>query len=407
MSDWDGLAEAVESLAQNQAPDLGVVGKKFPKGLEPTLEWDGRKGHVGGRVSDPSPGAWEEQILRDWDLDPAEVEIVGLVQRRSWDAAIGGGEVQRMHYVKANIQRRRPDGADLDELIAEVRKWRPPRMAKRVTPTDPIAYVYCSGDLQAGKADGDGTPGMTRRFLRGIGEAKHRLWELQRIKRPVGPIYLPWLGDCIEHVGGFYQMQTFTVQLSLTEQLRLVRRLMLQQIKTMAPLTDQLVVPVVPGNHDEAVRVGGKASTDFSDSFAIDLAAQVHDALAFNAEMFGHVNVVVPKRNRLELVLDICGTTTGMIHGHQVPNSGKSPIDDWWSKQGHGMQDIGHATLLLTAHFHHLHIRRQGPKQFIQIPQLDGGSDWHEHRTGQHSPPGIVTLTVGNGRWGDFHLIEE
>jgi hypothetical protein len=66
------------------------------------------------------------------------------------------------------------------------------------------------------------------------------------------------------------------------------------------------------------------------------------------------------------------------------------------------MQPIGDATLLFGAHFHHLRIEQGGAKSFIQIPALDGGSQWWKHVTGQDAPAGMVSLLVGAGGWTDL-----
>jgi hypothetical protein len=69
------------------------------------------------------------------------------------------------------------------------------------------------------------------------------------------------------------------------------------------------------------------------------------------------------------------------------------------------MQPIGSATLLCAAHLHHLRIEQSGAKSFCQIPSLDGGSTWWRHRTGQDSPPGMVSLVVGGGAWTDLAVL--
>jgi predicted phosphodiesterase len=171
-------------------------------------------------------------------------------------------------------------------------------------------------------------------------------------------------------------------------------------IKQFAPLADQIIVPAIPGNHDEAVRVGNSMATSYTDSFALDAASAVADALADHPD-FKHVSFVFPKYDTLTVTLDVAGTVVGFAHGHQM----RGKAVDWWAKQAHGMQDIGEATLLLSGHYHHLRVEQTGAKTWMQAPALDGGSVWFENASGQAAPAGMLTLTIGNGGWSDMLVI--
>lgn len=394
------------SLKKHEPPALPIKPIGAPRGFEPGVAWDGNVGELSTGPVTSQPASWDD-LLEMWGLDPAEVEIVEPVQRRSWDAAVGGGLVQRLSYFKAGIRRKRAGGPDLDGLIEEIRchslkpKWTSPD-------EEPVAFMLLSGDLQAGKGDGDGTEGMVRRFLAGIESGVARLGELQKT-RPVGPIYLPWLGDCIEAVRGHYAQQTFTVQLSLTEQVRLIRRMMLRQIKAFAPLASRIVVPVTGGNHDESTRSdAGKSMTNLSDNWALDIGASVADILAENPDAYGHVSIVLPRPERLDITLDVEGTVVAFAHGHQFA-SGRDGWQKWWAGQSLGNQPAGEAQILVAGHLHHLRVDQPGPRTFIQIPALDGGSDWWLAKNGQDAPPGIVSMLVGKhagpSGWSDLAIL--
>jgi predicted phosphodiesterase len=71
----------------------------------------------------------------------------------------------------------------------------------------------------------------------------------------------------------------------------------------------------------------------------------------------------------------------------------------------HGQQEIGDASLLITGHYHHLRIEQSGAKTHVQTPALDGGSQWFSNSTGQAAPAGMLTLTVGSGRWDDLKVL--
>jgi len=148
------------------------------------------------------------------------------------------------------------------------------------------------------------------------------------------------------------------------------------------------------------VRVGNSMATTYTDSFALDAASAVADALADHPD-YKHVSFVFPVYDTLTVCLDVEGTVVGFAHGHQF----RGKAIDWWKNQSHGMQDIGQATLLLSGHLHHLRVEQSGAKTWIQAPALDGGSTWYENSTGQAAPAGMLTLTVGNGGWDDLKIM--
>lgn len=383
------------------AEDARAKVRSHPKGWEPGVEQDGFGGTLTCEAESLEPLANYDDVLRFNGLDPTNIEVVGLVQSRSWDAAIGDGKVQRMHYHKVNWRFKRA-GVGLSDLIAEVKKHKVRKPARReFSELPPRAFVMEMGDLQLGKVDGDGLLGTTRRALEGIDRAVARLQAVRKFHN-ITSVYLPWLGDCIEGFNSQGGQLQWRVQSTLTDQVLLLQRLMLAQVKAFAPLVPRVVVPVVPGNHDEAVRSNGSKgpTTTYTDSWALHAARTIGDTLKEN-EGYSHVSVVVPARDELTITLDVEGTITGLAHGHQFGSN----VERWWAGQAHGCQPIGDATLLLGAHKHHLVVIRNGFKTFIQCPSLDGGSQWWKHQTGVDSPPGIVTLVVGGGGWSDLEVL--
>lgn len=376
---------------------------KHPAGWEPGVEWKGNEGVLTTAPLDSKPGNWDE-LLRVWDLDPARYEVIEPVQYRAWDTNIGAGETKRLYYYRATVRSRTATvRADVDSLIAEVKRHKP---SKKAAPTGDVAFVLALADLQAGKPDGDGTEGMTRRFLAAIDGAEVRIKELRKAGRPIGPIYMLGLGDLIENCAGFYPMQTFGAELNRRDQLKLVRRLIMHAVRRLAPLTERMVVACVGGNHGENRNETGAAYTSFGDNDDVAVFESVAEACAENPEAYGHVSFVIPN-NDLTLTLDICGTIVGLAHGHQF-RKGSTPQAkalEWWKGQAHGLQPVGDATLLLSGHYHFLSIVQDGRKCAIQCPSLDGGSEWFKNTTGADSPPGLLTLTVGARGWDDLRIL--
>jgi predicted phosphodiesterase len=382
------VSELAAKIAATEPPAPVVRDKRqHPTGFE--HEWDGREGWI-GKALEERPRTWDD-LIREADLDPEEVEVVGDPQIRGWDAAIGSGQIKRMRYFRINV-RRRTLRTDLDELVKVAKRGN--RTVSGTVPTADEAFIVALGDMQLGKADGDGVEGTVQRFLDTTAAA------VQRYKRIAkgAPIYLLHLGDCIEGMVSQGGANTWRTTLTTTEQVRLYRRLVIEQVKALSAVTPRLVVAGVPGNHDEAHR----PLHTYGDSWAIDSLAAVRDALDL-AGTYEHVTVHTPARDELTLTLDVCGTIVGLAHGHQW-RAGQHV--NWWAKQAHGRQDIGDAHLLLSGHLHHLRVEQTGSdKTFLQVPALESGSQWWKHRTGEWGQPGIVTAVVGGGTWRSLEVL--
>jgi len=354
------------------------------------VEWS--KGYLRTEPLTERPKTWDE-FIEDAGLDPEEVEVLEPVQVRGWDMPQSGGGVIRAHYYRLTLTRRNLR-TDLDELIKAAK-----RSGKATVPpateTGDFAYVVALGDLQLGKADGDGVEGTVERFLTKTTEAVKRY---KRIAKGA-PVYLIHLGDCIEGFQSQGGANAWRTTLTTTEQVRLYRRLLIEQIKAFAAVAPSLVVAGVPGNHDEAHR----PLHTYGDSWAIDAVSAVRDALEL-AGGYDHVTLHTPARDELVLTLDACGTILGLAHGHQF-GTGAEGWKNWWKGQGHGRQPIGDADLLLAGHRHHLNINQAGPRTFVQIPALESESTWWRHRTGESGMPGIVTMLVGGGAWSAMEVL--
>lgn len=398
MSELTDALDALTSPGDTATPPASGS-QRPPSGWEPGIAWDGNSGTVTTGPMTGPPTHWDD-ILKVWGLDPAEVEIIEPVQLRAWDGQTKEG-VRRFFYYRVQVRRRR-QGLDLTELLDEVRKWKPRKRPPHAATGDGHAFVFVLSDTQLGKPDGDGTAGTVRRVLDKTEAAVDRLRELRRAGRTVDSVYICVLGDCIEGFNSQGGRLAWRNELTLTEQVRVYRRLLLQIVRTFAPLADRVVVATVPGNHDEAVRTGDAMSTRYDDSWAIEGAVAVADALQL-AEGFEHVSFVFPKRDDLTITLDMAGTGVGLAHGHQC----KGKAHKWWADQAHGVQPIGDPSvvLLLTGHFHHLRVEQTGRRTWIQVPALDGGSQWWVVKTGQDAPAGLVTLLVGGGSWGDLAVL--
>lgn len=208
--------------------------------------------------------------------------------------------------------------------------------------------------------------------------------------------------NCVEGIWSQGGANNMGLDLTPTEQVRVYRELMMAQIRAFAPYAEQIRVPVVPGNHDETIRVAGKRATPAHDSWAIEGASAVRMAVNENPELRDRVEFRFPGEDQLTITLNINGTVIGMAHGHQFGNGDKG-WKKWWDGQSANRSRlIGEADLLLGAHHHHLKIEDYGDgRLLLQIPALDGGSNWFREKYGEESPARMVSFWTKDGEvWG-------
>jgi predicted phosphodiesterase len=334
--------------------------------------------HIAGDLPDAV------EMFKDFDLDPSVWEVIS-VRKSRWQRYDGEWlEAARVSIKPAKGVIGDKD-FDYDEFIKEVSKWKP---GKTETHTGPLYAIYAIGDTQYGKDAGGGTEATIQRVLKAIEESVTRHKELLKLGRNIGTVVLPQLGDCIEGSTSQNGKVLGRSDLGVSQQVRIGRRVLMAWIKAFAPLCDDLIIPVVPGNHDETHRI---MMTDPIDSWQIEVVSAVQDACAENPNL-SHVRFYYPKPDNATLAIDLGGTIIGMAHGHQAKDMGK-----WIAGQATGRTPVGSADILLTGHFHHFRADQVGPRLWIQVPAMDGGSAWFRDKSGLESPTGIVSLVVGDG----------
>ncbi|MFI0984997.1 hypothetical protein [Streptomyces exfoliatus] len=336
------------------------------------------------------PGSSAADVLRTHGLDPTEWEVTGF---RSSEWTMPNGEPG----VSARFSfGRRPGGAlaerpSVDELLRVFEE----APAEKPEPVHgEHTFVVALGDMQFGKIDGDGPEGTLLRALQCVEKAVNAFHEYAE-RFPIDHVHLAWLGD---HVEGFVSQggaNTWRTRLTLTEQIRLTRRLMAHAIIRFAPLVSRLTVVAVPGNHGEAVRPGGKGVTRYDDSHDTDALVSVGEAPSLAGEEFAHVEIFVPDTDELTVVVDCSGTVVAHAHGHQW-RPGKH--FEWWRGQAFDKTSAMHtADLLLAAHLHHEFVDTDGPRTFVQIPAMESESTWWRHRKGTRGAPGLMVMVTRNG----------
>lgn len=329
----------------------------------------------------------DRELLESVGADPEVWEITGRKESR-WQSASG----EWLYAHKLELGRRGAQTGDLSvEQISSI--LADYQSSGYQTYHGNGIFVVPIADIQAGKQDGGGTAALVDRFGRIVQEVRGRL------EREDGCdlLLIPVLGDCIEgmvHMGGKLALQ---LDISVTEQVRVYRRLLTHVIAELAPYANRVIVPVLPGNHDETTRV---LTTSVNDSWAIEGASAVADAMADNPK-YEHVQFVFPEPEELVITLNV-GTkdkpfVLGFTHGHLAKTT--NGVEAWWGKQAFGKQQAGDAVMLFSGHFHHLRVEQMGTDRcWIQAPALDGGSDWFRRQAGVNAPAGMISLWITPGQ---------
>ena len=356
------------------------ISKEIPETWRPRSEIGTDGGYV---ISTPStgdnvPGA--RDALIEANLNPDEWEVTS-VRRGRWQRYDG----EWLESLRLNIvPSRNSTGADYDaeKLIEEMSKWKP---SKSNDFEGNLTAVYSIGDTQYGKDD---TPAIVDRVLRSFAEAvEHHKFLQQKYK--IGQIALPQIGDCIEGMTSQKGKVMGRHDIGVAQQVQVGRRILMAQVKEMAQLASKIIVPVVPGNHDEVQRF---LVTRPEDSWQIEIVRAVEDACMENEFLKDRVEFRYPAKDDSTLAVNLSGTLYGMAHGHQKTN-----MVSWWQGQVMGRCAVANADILNVGHLHHYDVQSVGTRLFIQNPAMDNGSSWFRDKSGLESHPGIVSLVVGEG----------
>lgn len=337
-------------------------------------------------------------VPKGWVVRPFEARYDPAVWHRDEEGA--DAVTRPVWRYKFKVEEAHASTISVDELLDVITKHKPHKPSGEEVAT--AQWVLATGDWQLGKIDGDGVEGTVNRILASTDRAIDRIKELKRIKKWPGNAVLVLTGDCVE---GFVSQgggNTWRTNLTMTEQVRLYRRLVLEIVTRLAVETDNLLVVAVPGNHGETVRLMGKMATRMDDSWDIDAVIAVAETLEQNKAAYSHVKFVTPNKDEGTIVLDLGGTVTAIAHGHQVKGGN---VPKWVAEHAKNMAPVGDAHLIVTGHHHHLHIQSMGPRTWIQVPAMESESTWWREKTGEVSPPGMVSMLVGGAVWSDLAVL--
>lgn len=347
-------------------------------------EWQARhvlRGDEGELTTGPiAPVNTDADLLIQFGYDPEEIEIVGTVNQ--WRKQLPNGEWRVSYYFK---HRPKTSSLGLPALYeaARINHRKPLKGSRR-----PQTTVVALSDMQIGKT---GSRGGTPELLARLEQVRNKLEEYLKTHRPERLI-LAEAGDLFE---GFNSAPgaMFTNDLSLAQQMDVAATELYTFIKLMARY-GPVDVLAVPSNHT-AWRQGKQNLGNPQDDLGPFVHAQVEkQAKAGGLDATWHY----PAPFDESLIINVRGTTLGMVHGNQY-SPGGAPL--WLSKQMHGGQPIGSSDILITGHYHVLNISPSGrnpytgrSKWWLQAPTLDNGSDWFRNIAGQDSDPGLLVFNI-------------
>lgn len=283
---------------------------------------------------------------------------------------------------------------NVDDLLVRIGKAKAPKAVS----VGPGVYNWIAGDLQLGKQDGDGSEGIVDALARSIEAAAADFKALRKV-RPLGIVHLAWLGDCGEGNQSQNGRNMWRTDLTVTEQYRIFRRMMLYAIDTFAPLVESVESDTVNGNHDEVQRF---QATREDDGHATESAIALRDALELNPTAYGHVKVFVPNRDEATITRPVGDTIMTMTHGNKWA---RGKAFDWWAGQSLNWQSPGASSMLLHGHEHQFHVNAKRERTVICCPSFESESTWWRHKTGDVGKRGAVVFTSALGEFADMRIL--
>lgn len=352
----------------------------------------------------PVEGTQEDalrQAVIDEGLDPDQWRVTGMRTSR-WETHDGEERVSRKLTLE-RIHGGQYDQEAIEGFVSESVMDYSDSARKRPNPSDgTLGYCIFLGDLQVGKGDGDGPEGTFKATIRCLDAAYERISILTALGYGIGHIHIGWMGD---HVEGFTSQNganSWRTVLTMNEQVRFMRRLMMHALSLFAPLAAKVTMAAVPGNHGEPQRFEGKGITRYDDSHDTESLIAVSDFAREIPERFGHVEFYVPDTDEMTVLVNVAGLNILHNHGH---NHRPNKHFDWWRGQAFHSPNASAAGMLVEGHLHHDHIERDGSRLWVGVGALEMDSAWYRHQTGSPGWPSITGVLIRDGEPVSIDLI--
>lgn len=381
------------SLADDLAAEYAVP---EPENARPRIEFDGGSGIFetgiirGSIPSDFTP--LFQQCLEAAGYDPAQVQLGRPLKESHWQQkSRDDDEPIWLHAFKFEARQTNQPILDLESIIQRTQE-----APAKGSPG--YWFVFQGGDQQIGKRSRDGsTQEIVERYCLSLENAKKYFSDLKWTGIEGIQISMP--GDCLEGVVSQGGKNLWLTQESITEQTRILRRLMMLTVETFAPLVDQVFLDVVGGNHDEAQR---ELNYYPGNNWATESAIAVGDAMKMNPVAYGHVTVRIPEKWSGMMTVPVGDSTVTIAHGHQWRKNGAM---QWWAEQAVNNQPAGTSQILQHGHWHQFQIGSNKHRTVIGSPTFDMGSDWLRNKSGATAKQGALAYLLSGGEISHLSLV--
>ena len=367
-----------------------------PNSWRPAVEFDGTNGEATTRGFLPDEQPNFDEFLEEAGFDSKLIEIVGEPRTSRWQVARPFPlDPQWLTAYRFRFRKRTGTNPDLALLYAEAKKTRP--RTPKATETGKV-FIACLADYQVGKVDHrGGSKELIERVL-----ASYDRIEAQLKRGKYERIYALDLGDIIEGIENAANMnQLVTNDLSVMQQVDLAASLVWDFLK-MATKYAPVTYASIGSNHCQWRVNKQTIGKPGRDDWGIVILQQLR---RLSVEVGLPVTFLVPHEQEESLIFDAFGDgfhLVGIAHGHQFSRPENALT--WWRQNTFGNQTISAASMLLTAHFHHLRIveagasHNGGSRFWIQATTSDNGSSWFKRISGEDSVPGITCLELSKGQ---------
>lgn len=366
-----------------------------PNDWRPAVEFDGTNGEATTRGFLPNEQPNFDEFLEDAGFDSNLIEIVGEPRTSRWQVARPFPlDPQWLTAYRFRFRKRTGTNPDLPLLFAEAKKTRP--CTPKATETGKV-FIACLADYQVGKVDHrGGSKELIQRVLASYDriEAQLKVGKYERI-------YALDLGDIIEGIENAANMnQLVTNDLSVMQQVDLAASLVWDFLK-MATKYAPVIYASIGSNHCQWRVNKQTIGKPGRDDWGIVILQQLR---RLATEVGLPVTFLVPHEQEESLIFDAFGDgfhLVGIAHGHQFSRPENALT--WWRQNTFGNQTISAASMLLTAHFHHLRVveagasHNGGSRFWVQATTSDNGSSWFKRVSGEDSVPGITCLELSKG----------
>lgn len=353
-----------------------------PAGWEPKLQLDGASGHITTPPmpagQEPDGDAWKH-VLERFGLDSSRYAIEGPVRQSVWE--VPGHGLQTSY--RANIVERPERSFEVEELIDSL--YTTPENTPTGRGNTWRTIQISDAHIGKGHLDGGGSDHIIQQWKDSVTKALDC--------GPRAGIHLAFLGDLIEGQVSQGGANIAGMDLTLTEQLRVARHLILWTIQRAIEAAPRVIVSATAGNHGETTRVQNRP---FTDSHDLDIINAVQQAVELT-DINDYAEFYYPEEGTAHVTYNVGDTVFSCAHGHLFRGK-MAGAEKWLSGMAVNGHTPGAAHILLAGHFHSMQVSNFTENRWIMFgPSLERHSTWFQQRTGATARSGVLAFDTIDG----------